>query len=179
MRNPFNDYSRIFDKSSNTRKSGKVKAEHNKPTYKGISRIDSEHNHTHGWYVRIRQNGKVKSKFFSDRKYGGITKALMKARRHYKKEMQEVFQETLGSIPDRIPQRIIVTKNKNNNTGIIGVQRIERRNASGSIYRAFRVCWTEKSGKARTKFFSIEKHGEQNAFEMAREFRKAKLLEEV
>lgn len=172
--NPFEDEDFLLERK---KPSGRFAKENkSRPSYKGISRIDSEHNHTHGWYVRIREAGKVKSKFFSDRKYGGIVEALRKARRHYKKEMQDLFSQTLGEAPKTIPDRVIVTKNKNNNTGVIGVQKIERKNPGGSVYRAYRVCWTEKTGKARTKFFSIEKYGEEEAFRAACEFRKDMLL---
>jgi hypothetical protein len=174
MRTPFNSnpFQDEFTKKRVSERSA------SKPSYKGISRIDSDHNHTHGWYVRVRQNGKVRSKFFSDRKYGGIVEALRKAKRFYKKEMQKILDETLGEAPKHIPDRVIVTKNKNNNTGVIGVQRIERENPGGTTYRAFRVCWTEKNGKARTKFFSINKLGEEKAFELACEYRRKVLLEE-
>lgn len=179
MKTPFNNTPFEFEEEKRTlsRKRNSEKFTNSRPSYKGISRIDSDHNHTHGWYVRIRQDGKVKSKFFSDRKYGGIVQALRKARRYYKKEMQEVFNKALGEKPKHIPDRVIVTKNRNNNTGVIGVQRIERKNPGGSTYRAFRVCWTEKSGKARTKFFSINKHSEETAFKMACEYRRKMLLE--
>lgn len=172
MKNPFNQ-SNPFEKKTSKKSARDARS---RPSYKGISRIDSDHNHTHGWYVRVRQSGKVKSKFFSDQKYGGIVNALMKARRHYKKEMQKIFSKTLGEAPKHIPDRVIVTKNKNNNTGIIGVQKIERENPGGSIYKAYRVCWTEKSGKAKTKFFSIDKYGDKKAFELACQFRKEKIL---
>ncbi len=174
--NPFGEEDFLLEKKK--AKKRLVRDERSRPSYKGISRIDSDHNHTHGWYVRIRENGKVKSKFFSDRKYGGIVQALRKARRHYKKEMQELFSQTLGEAPKNIPDRVIVTKNKNNNTGVIGVQKIERKNPGGSIYRAYRVCWTEKDGRARTKFFSIGKYGEKEAFQIACDFRREKLLDE-
>jgi hypothetical protein len=177
MKNPFNQKNPFEEKSS--KRGVKSKRENkSKPSYKGISRIDSDHNHTHGWYVRVRQDGKVKSKFFSDQKHGGIARALMKARRYYKQEVQKVFSETLGEAPKQIPNRVIVTKNKNNNTGVIGVQKIERENPGGTVYRAYRVCWTEKPGTAKTKFFSIDKYGDEKAFELACQFRKEKLLEE-
>ncbi|HQU73238.1 MAG TPA: AP2 domain-containing protein [Calditrichia bacterium] len=148
-----------------------------RPAYKGISRIDSEESHTHGWYVRIRRDGKVKSRFFSDRKYGGVAKALMKARRHYKQEMKRLIKDTLGEVPKKLPERVIVTRNRHNNTGVIGVQRVERENPGGSVYRAFRVCWTDDNGKARTRFFSINKMGEKEAFKQACQHRREKLLE--
>lgn len=176
MGNPFNDLPAFLEEDNRSRQSKRPARA--KPAYKGISRIDSDENHTHGWYVRVRQDGKVKSKFFSDRKYGGIAKALMKARRFYKNQMREVFSEALGETPQSIPDRVIVTKNRHNNTGVVGVQRIERRNPGGSVYLAYRVCWTDSGGNARTKFFSVKKHGEKAAFEKARDFRKARLLEE-
>ena len=148
-----------------------------KSANKGISRIESEDSHTYGWYVRVRFNGKVKSKFFSDRKNGGVAQALNKARRFYKKEMQKILKKTHGEAPEKLPNRILVTKNKNNNTGVVGVQKIERQNTGGSVYKAYRVCWTEKTGKAKTKFFSIAKFGEKEAFRMACEFRKQRLFE--
>ncbi|RMH78967.1 MAG: AP2 domain-containing protein [Calditrichaeota bacterium] len=145
--------------------------------YKGITRIDTEANHTHGWYVRVRKHGKVYSKFFSDRKHGGAANALNKARRYYKKQMQAILAETLGEIPDKLPTRTVVTRNKKNNTGVVGVQRIERKNPGGTVYRAYRVCWTDKDGKSRTRFFSVKKYGDEEAFRLACEFRKQKLFE--
>lgn len=142
-----------------------------------ISRIDTEKNNTHGWYVRIRENGKVRSKFFSDRKYGGKANALNKARHYRNREVKEVFENAHSVRPEKAPQRVIVTKNKHNNTGVIGVQRIERENAGGSIYQAFRVAYVDRNGKAKTKFFSIKKLGEEAAFRLACEFRIQKLLE--
>lgn len=47
---------------------------------KGISRIDQESTRTHGWYVRIYENGKVvQARLFSDRKHGGPGPALRAA----------------------------------------------------------------------------------------------------
>ncbi len=179
MKTPFNQ-TNPFDEglaSSKVNRTAK-KSKREKPAYKGISRIDSDHNHTHGWYVRVRQNGTVRSKFFSDQKHGGVAKALMKARRFYKNQMKEVVAETLGEVPEKLPNRVIVTKNRNNNTGVVGVQLVERRNPGGSLYRAYRVCWSDKSGKSHTKFFSIKKLGREEAFQLARQYRKEKLLED-
>ncbi len=43
---------------------------------KGISRIDSKACRTYGWYVRVRFNGRVVSKMFSDLKCGGASESL-------------------------------------------------------------------------------------------------------
>lgn len=144
---------------------------------KGISRIDSEACRTYGWYVRLRFNGKSIAKLFSDKKYGGKAQALMKARRYYKKSSEKLLKEMMKIYSNKLPCKTIVTKNKRNNTGLVGVQRIDRQNAGGSVYRAFRVNWTDKNGKSCNKFFSIDKYGEKQAFQIASEYRKQKVEE--
>ncbi len=46
---------------------------------KDIARIDQESKRTHGWYVRVRFQGKTHSKFFSDKKCGGRYSSLLSA----------------------------------------------------------------------------------------------------
>jgi hypothetical protein len=144
---------------------------------KGISRIDSEACRTYGWYVRARFNGKVISKLFSDIKYGGKAKALMKARRFYKKSLTKLVRQNSDLKTDKIPIKPIISHNNRNNTGIVGVQKIVRQNPGGTVYQAYRANWTENNGKSHTKFFSVDKLGERMAFKMACEVRKNKLLE--
>jgi len=144
---------------------------------KGISRIDSEACRTYGWYVRLRYNGKSVAKLFSDKKYGGKAQALMKARRYYKKSAEKLKKEMLKLYSNKLPVKPIVSKNRRNNTGVVGVQRIDRKNTGGSVYRAFRVNWTDKSGKSKNKFFSFEKFGEKKAFELACKYRQEKVKE--
>ena len=144
---------------------------------KGISRIDSEACRTYGWYVRARFNGKVISKLFSDQKYGGKAKALMKARRFYKRNLEKLIRENTDLATDKLPVKTIVSQNRRNNTGIVGVQKIVRHNPGGSTYQAYRVNWTDKKGKSRTRFFSIDKLGNQAAFKQAKDYRREKILE--
>ena len=47
--------------------------------HKDISRIDQPKKNHHGWYVRIRFEGKYHTKFFSDSKHGGSTQGLLKS----------------------------------------------------------------------------------------------------
>lgn len=47
--------------------------------HKDIARIDQESKGTHGWYVRVRFLGVTKSKFFSDKKWGGRFSSLQAA----------------------------------------------------------------------------------------------------
>jgi hypothetical protein len=144
---------------------------------KGISRIDSEACRTYGWYVRARFNGNVISKLFSDKKYGGKAEALMKARRFYKKSLEKLIKKYSDLNTDKLPVKTIVTRNRKNNTGVVGVQKITKHNSGGTVYVAYRVNWTDTRGKSRNKFFSIEKLGNRQAFKMACEYRKEKLVE--
>jgi hypothetical protein len=144
---------------------------------KGISRIDSEACRTYGWYVRARFDGKVISKLFSDKKYGGKAKALMKARRYYKRSLEKLIKKHSDLKTDTLPVKTIVTRNRKNNTGVVGVQKITKHNNGGTVYVAYRVNWTDKSGKSRNKFFSIDKFGNKEAFKLAREYRSEKLVE--
>jgi hypothetical protein len=49
----------------------------------GVSRIDQPEKHNHGFYVRLTRNGKKFAKFFSDKKSGSKSKALIVAKAHY------------------------------------------------------------------------------------------------
>jgi len=48
---------------------------------RGISRIDQDERHTHGWYVRVQRAGRSVAKFFPDQALGGKGKALAAARK--------------------------------------------------------------------------------------------------
>ncbi len=144
---------------------------------KGISRIDQPEKHTFGWYVRVRYKGKTRSKFFSDRKYGDKAKAFMKAKSFYKSEMKKIMGKIAGEPVNKIPESILVTKHKDNNTGIVGIQKIKRKRKTGGFYKAYRVTWLDGQ-KRKTRFFSIEKFGDKEAFKLARKFKKDVMLKE-
>ncbi|HFE64068.1 hypothetical protein B1H10_01870 [candidate division KSB1 bacterium 4484_188] len=144
---------------------------------KGVSRIEQPEKNNYGWYVRVRYHGEIKSKFFADRKNGGRGKAFQMAKSWYKKEMKAIIKKIGGKQTEEVgvPKGVVVTVNKRNNTGVVGIQKIVRKKAT-KTYKAFRVSFKE-NGKNKTRFFSIEKYGEKKAFEMARKFRVEKLLQ--
>jgi len=147
-------------------------------SHKGVSRIDQPEKNTFGWYVRIRFKGETKSKFFADRKYGGRDKAFYQARAWYRKESRKILKRIGGrgfKAASSVVAAPLVTVHKDNNTGIVGIQKIVRKKKT-TTYRAYRVVYKE-NGKYKTKFFSIDKYGDKEAFEMARKFRAEKLLE--
>ncbi len=134
-----------------------------KDDMKGISRIDSKG--THGWYVRVYKNGKTYSKLYSDNKYGGKDRALKIA-----KKARKVAVQAMKSVPTKRSRRL-VTSDRRNKTGVIGVNRTKKRNRSGTVSEYYQVTWSPKTGKTKNKQWSIKKYGEKKAFELACEFR--------
>lgn len=136
---------------------------------KGISRIDAKG--THGWYVRIYKNGKTYSKLYSDNKYGGKDRAL-----NFAKKARQIALETLKSIPDDNNRRL-VSHDKRNKSGIIGVSKTTKINASGVKSEYFQVTWSPEKGKIRNRQWSVKKYGEEEAFRRAKEFRESVMNE--
>ena len=112
---------------------------------KGISRIDTKG--THGWYVRIYRAGRTYSKLYSDNKYGGTDKALEFAKKA-RKVAQEKLDSTIGT-----RSRRLVTHDKRNKSGIIGVSRTTKKKQPA----ATSACTTRSPGhrkKAKSKTVS-------------------------
>ncbi|MCC5927403.1 MAG: hypothetical protein JJU41_12670 [Bacteroidetes bacterium] len=139
------------------------------PEMKGISRIDSKG--THGWYVRIYRAGKTYSKLYSDNKYGGKEKALVLAQKARQAAL-ETLDKTMGE-----RQRRLVTHDKRNKSGIIGVSRTTKTNANGDVSLYYQVTWSPERGKIKNRQWSVRKYGEEEAFRRAKEFRDSVMAE--
>ena len=133
------------------------------PAMKGISRIDSKG--THGWYVRIYKNGKTYSKLYSDSKYNGKERALK-----FAQKARKMALETMKNIPDK-PVRRLVTSDKRNKSGIIGVSKTTKTNPNGTQSDYFQVTWSPKPGKIKNRQWSVRKYGADQAFKLAKDFR--------
>lgn len=136
---------------------------------KNISRIDS--NGTHGWFLRLYRKGETFSKFFSDSRYQSKEAALEAAKdykRHFEKKYPAHASPLNRGFRDK-PQ-------KNNSTGVVGVSEtfIRSRGREQRKIPCFAVSWRPAPNVARTKKFSIEKYGRDEAFQMAVKFRKEK-----
>ena len=136
---------------------------------KGISRID--HNHTHGWYVRIYANATVfDSKLFSDKQYAG-KKAALKSAIKYRDQRQSVaiLAKSLNKKTGNHP--FFKTIPKNNKTGVVGVNEVKTISRGREVHY-FQATWNEK-GKAHTKkYYVYEKRDAEEAFRLAVEQRK-------
>jgi hypothetical protein len=125
---------------------------------KDIARIDQESKRTHGWYVRVRFQGKTESKFFSDGKYGGRYAALLSAI-----TWRNDTEKKIGKV--RTDKHIVTVSNTT--TGIVGVRLNENLNR-------YEVSWVDKVGKQGKTSVSINKHGKGKAFKIACDIRDKK-----
>jgi type IV secretory pathway VirB10-like protein len=132
-----------------------------KSGHKGISRIDSETNKTHGWYVRVQFQGKTHAKFFSDSAHGGDAKALAKAVKH-----RNAVERELGKPRT---DRMVTAVSSRNTSGVQGVKRVFK---AGSY--AYEVTWSPAAGQVHRTTVSVNRYGEDEAFKRACQIRQQK-----
>jgi hypothetical protein len=135
----------------------------------GICRIDQPSHRTHGFFVRLSRQGKIHSAFFSDKRHGGREQAFAAAQAH-----REELAARLGR-PVRMARRqwaeIVRRKGR---SGIHGVQRIvDRRVKPWRKY--WKAAWSPEPYVVARKQFSIRKHGEAKARQLAIQARRAGL----
>jgi len=135
---------------------------------KGISRIETSS--TLGWYVRVYRNKRTYSKFFSDTKFGGKDKALEMALFE-----KEELSKMISKIPKKPTKRRVVTKDKRNTTGVLGVSRTSKKASNGKSYDCYTVSWRPEPKVQKSTSFSIKKYGEEKALEMAIQLRRKKI----
>lgn len=127
--------------------------------HKDISRLDQAEKRTHGWYVRVRFQGKTHCKFFSDKKAGNRQIALLAAISWRNAKERELGKPRTD--------RHIVMIGKTEATGIPGVAFDQKRNL-------YVVTWVRPDGKQGKTTVSIAKRGREKAFEVASQIRAEK-----
>ncbi len=124
--------------------------------YKSLTRCDYPAKSMVGYMVRVNWCGQRQQAFFSDAKHGDRLGSLAAAL-----EWRDRVERDLGK--PRTEQLIIGVAASN--TGIPGVTRLMR-----DGHPAFQVSWYE-NGRMRRTSISIDKHGEAEALQKAREIR--------
>lgn len=124
----------------------------------GIARIDLPGAGTHGWQVRLQRRGVKHAKYFADRVHGGPERAL-RAAREWRDILLRQFEQTKAVR--------VCSRSSRNSSGVVGVSKVTVVASSGVEYRFWQATWSEKSGKRRCIKFSIRRHGERQAFELA------------
>jgi len=116
---------------------------------KNITRM--EYKIPYGWWVRFNYNKQTYSKFFNDKKYGGKNLALLSAHAWMKNTKEK---ENIPNTP------LWVGGGARSNTGIRGVSFCSKSN------RYF-ASWYDAIGTPGGTSFSVSKHGEKKAFDLA------------
>lgn len=151
-------------------KSKKVKANRN------ITRIDFKNKDgevaSGGWEVRFHRRGKKVEKFFADNKFGGRAKALSAAKK-YRDEIE-------AKLPKYSVHELSKNPSKRNQSGVVGVRRHEQTDIRGDwgyTYAFWVAQWTDESGKRKTRSFSANHYGEEEAYRLAVKARKQGMAE--
>lgn len=141
--------------------------------HKSVSRIDSEAKRMHGWYVRVWFKGKMHSKFFNDKAYGGTEPALAAAIEHRNEVEQEIGKPRTD--------RVVVTDSPRSQTGVVGVVRSRKQTGGYVPYTAipnysevYEVTWMGEGHTVQRTTVSIPKYGEAEAFRRACAIRRQK-----
>jgi len=130
----------------------------------GISRLDQESVGTHGWQVRFQRKGVRYGRFFSDSAWGSRETALIRARQ---------FRDRLLARAERAGENRTASSRSHtgpaarNQSGVVGVTRILQRSANGTEYFFWQASWTSAEGIRKTVRYSVLKHGDETAFELA------------
>jgi predicted HNH restriction endonuclease len=116
---------------------------------KGIIRFD--YGNDHGWWVRVTRDKAQFKKLFSDGVYGSIAESLRKSIL-YRHEILSSFPITTKyiysrSLPVNSEDRITRVKEKGNK----------------QPYIAWKARWYDVNHNVKTKFFSVQKFGEEEA----------------
>ncbi len=121
--------------------------------HKSITRIDHPAKRTFGYFVRVTWKKQTRSKFFSDRKCGGRLAAL-----HCAIEWRDAIEQEFGKPRS---ERVVIGSARNS-TGVVGVRRMVKEGSE-----VFEVTWRKPGNRVGRTSFSIAKHGEERAFELA------------
>lgn len=132
-----------------------------------ITRIESERHRTFAWIVTVQRRKQIWRQSFSDRSFGGKSKALAAAK---------AFRDRiLRQHPPMTRAEYCQIKRRNNQSGAAGVCRYayldgsDNKAGANGYWLAF---WTLASGKSKRMKFSIRRFGERGALKRAVRARK-------
>lgn len=129
----------------------------------GIARIELAAVGTYGWQVRMQRRGEKISRFFSDGTCGGVAEALIAARQ-WRDEQVTLWQQS--------ERPRVCEPSARNASGVVGVSRVIVRASNGMTYAFWQASWCPAPGQRQSVKFSIRKHGDEIAYQLAIEARK-------
>lgn len=132
------------------------------PNY-GIARVELPQVGSVGWQVRLQRHGEKISRFFSDRSHGSTEQSLLAAREWRDTALQSWLNQDRARVCDL---------SRRNASGVVGVCRVVVRAANGNEYHFWQATWCPAPGIRRSVKFSIKKHGDDIAYQLAIEARR-------
>jgi hypothetical protein len=138
----------------------------------GITRLDQPEVATHGWQVRLQRKGVRFGRFFSDSAWGGREGALEQAVRFRDRILARLDRKVSGSIASPRSHTGPASRNR---SGAVGVTRIVQRSPGGVEYHFWQASWTTVEGVRETIRFSVLRHGDDVALQLACEARRKAL----
>lgn len=135
----------------------------------GITRIDinREVRPTHGYEVRIQKRNKNFHKFFNDNSFKNKEEALKEARKYRDKILEKNPPLTRAEFSEN--------SGKKTSSGIVGVTlitNVDKRKNKTYSYDFWKAWWSPAPGIRKSKIFSVNKYGYDEAFKLAKEARK-------
>lgn len=127
---------------------------------RNLTRIDRET--SGGYVVRIMRKGKLHGDYFSDIDYGSKRKSLIAA-----KKFRDDLEAKLKGFTNKQKAK---RERSNNTSGVVGVRYVEetdKRWDSKPVYGYWVAQWSPAKGVRKTKRFSVEKYGNEEAYRLA------------
>lgn len=120
----------------------------------GICRIERPSRRTYGFSARLRRQGRLYAKFFSDGVHGGRRGAFEAAQRHYRKLLRKH-----GVMTRQLRAQLLRRKSS---SGMVGVQKMVVR-TRGRTLHYWRATWSPRPNVVRRKRFSVQQYGARRA----------------
>ena len=120
-----------------------------------------------GYLVRVTCRGKLSSKTFYDSDCGGKRKSLAAAKKH-----RDHLKSTLKPYSAKELARKLRSNNTSGQAGVRLAVEVDPRWPSEPEYEYWVAQWSPAKGVRRTKRFSVEKYGHDEALRLAVKARK-------
>lgn len=130
----------------------------NYTTNYALARIDLPDQSSHGWQVRLQRRGIKYAKFFSDGTHQSPAHALNNAR---------IWRNKLLTQLNSHDQTRVCQRSSRNNSGVVGVSKVTVSGPNGSNYHFWQATWSPQPRKRQSIKFSIKRHGDHKAFNLA------------
>lgn len=119
-----------------------------------------------GWEVRIQRHRQAFQRYFADSLLGGKNAALRAAKEH-----RDQIEQSFGRMTTEEKSEQPSVRNQ---SGVVGVRLKQHKREHGDFeytYLYWVAQWTDGRGKRKTRAFSVNKFGDEEAFRLAWEAR--------